>query len=150
MFGFPPGGSFAAKIIKRLESYPARAGYTVSAPVIPVAVPAPKAPEARTYTATAPAIQARGMYRLNGEIYKVVDNPRTGRFAAHKLDMETRKYTYAKGIIYKLTEAHRLDTSTIAAHGLDQLWCLCCGRALDRKDSQERGIGPICADKYGF
>lgn len=28
--------------------------------------------------------------------------------------------------------------------------CSCCGRALTVKESIERGIGPICADKFGF
>jgi len=28
--------------------------------------------------------------------------------------------------------------------------CSCCGRELTVKESIERGIGPICADKYGF
>jgi hypothetical protein len=145
LWGFPCGGKMAARLIARLQTFPVRDGYAPA----PVEVPAPKA-EARTFTATAPEIQGRGMYRLNGEIYKVTDNPRTGRFAAHRLDMETRKYSYAKGIIYKLRPEHRLDVDTVAAHGLDQLWCLCCARDLNRKESQERGIGPICAEKYGY
>jgi hypothetical protein len=147
LWGFECGGKLAAKLIARLQTFPVRGGYA-PAPVA-VEAPAPKA-EARTFTASAPAIQTRGMYRLNGEIFKVIENPRTGRFAAHRLDMETRKYSYAKGIIYKLSEAHRLDLETVAAHGLDQLWCLCCGRDLNRRESQERGIGPICAEKYGY
>ncbi len=28
--------------------------------------------------------------------------------------------------------------------------CSCCGRELTKADSIERGIGPICADKFGF
>ena len=28
--------------------------------------------------------------------------------------------------------------------------CSCCGRELTRKDSIERGIGPICAEKFGW
>jgi hypothetical protein len=28
--------------------------------------------------------------------------------------------------------------------------CSCCGRELTVKESIERGIGPVCADKYGF
>jgi hypothetical protein len=148
LWGFPCGGRLADKLIASLESFPYRDGCT--APVMPEPQEVKRVSETRTFTATAPEIQGRGMYRLNGEIYKVIDNPRTGRFAAHKLNMETRKYSYAKGIIYKLKPEHRLDLETVAAHGLDQLWCLCCGRDLNRKESQERGIGPICAEKYGY
>ena len=28
--------------------------------------------------------------------------------------------------------------------------CSCCGRELTRKDSIERGIGPICAERFGL
>jgi len=36
------------------------------------------------------------------------------------------------------------------AHGIDTGNCSCCGRELTDPKSIERGIGPICADKWGF
>jgi hypothetical protein len=150
MYGFPCGGELAAKLIARLESFPVRPDYVPTVETLEGIVKPEVVYERPALTASAPAIQSRGMYRLNGDIYKVIENPRTGRYAAHKLNTETRKYSYAKGVIYRLTDAHRLELETVAAHGLDQLWCLCCGRNLDRKESQERGIGPICAEKYGY
>jgi hypothetical protein len=150
LWGYPCGGRLADKLIAKLESFPQCAGYVAPTP----AVEAPREPqraasERPTFNAS-PKIERRGMFRLNGEIYKVVENPRTGRLNAHLLDMETRKYTYAKGVLFRLTEANRLTVDEVATHGLDQLWCLCCGRDLDRQESRDRGIGPICAEKYGY
>jgi hypothetical protein len=145
LWGFPCGGKMAARLIARLQGFPVKGGYAPA----PVEIPAPKA-EARTFTASAPAITVRGMFRLNGEIYKVDENPRTGRLFAKRLDQETRKYEYAKGIIFRLTEANRLTLEEVAGHGLDQMWCLCCARDLTNGESQRRGIGPICADKFGY
>lgn len=41
---------------------------------------------------------------------------------------------------------------TIAAkvYGQQTGNCSCCGKELTRKDSIERGIGPICAEKFGL
>jgi hypothetical protein len=36
------------------------------------------------------------------------------------------------------------------AYGKTQGECAICGRRLDNPESIERGIGPICADKFGF
>lgn len=43
------------------------------------------------------------------------------------------------------------DPSAAAkAHGLQVGWCSCCGRELTDPNSIAIGIGPICAEKYGF
>lgn len=149
LWGYPCGGKFADKVIARLRMFPGGADY---APTTEAGKREEHHQEHDHPTAPLPTpqIERRGMFSLNGEIYKVAENPRTGRLNAHRLDMDTRRYSYAKGALYRLTEADRLSVDTIAAHGLDQLWCLCCGRDLDRKDSQKRGIGPICAEKYGY
>lgn len=36
------------------------------------------------------------------------------------------------------------------AYGRETGQCACCGRELTDPESVERGIGPICAEKYGF
>ncbi|MEJ7804428.1 MAG: DUF6011 domain-containing protein [Telluria sp.] len=36
------------------------------------------------------------------------------------------------------------------AYGQQTGMCACCGRELTDPESIERGIGPICAEKYGF
>ena len=35
-------------------------------------------------------------------------------------------------------------------HGLTYKNCACCGRELTNQESKDRGIGPICAEKWGF
>jgi hypothetical protein len=36
------------------------------------------------------------------------------------------------------------------AYGQRTGTCSCCGRELTNAESRARGIGPICAEKYGF
>lgn len=36
------------------------------------------------------------------------------------------------------------------AHGLKTVTCSCCGAELTNEESRKRGIGPICAEKYGW
>lgn len=36
------------------------------------------------------------------------------------------------------------------AHGHEYGYCSCCGRELTNPESVARGIGPICADRWGF
>lgn len=40
--------------------------------------------------------------------------------------------------------------NTAVAHGRKTGECACCGRQLTKSDSIARGIGPICADKWGL
>lgn len=56
------------------------------------------------------------------------------------------------------TDAHEADIRRICAdpgqaarmHGLDYSYCACCGLPLTNAESIERGIGPICAENWGF
>ena len=56
------------------------------------------------------------------------------------------------------TDEHKLAIETIAnnprdaaiKYGRQTGSCACCGRALSNKQSIELGIGPICANKWGF
>ncbi len=56
------------------------------------------------------------------------------------------------------TEEHKQAIATIATNPRDAAIrygrqtgsCACCGRTLSNKQSIELGIGPICADKWGF
>lgn len=41
------------------------------------------------------------------------------------------------------------DAGSLSAFGLRTGICCCCGAELSRADSIERGMGPICASKYG-
>jgi hypothetical protein len=48
-----------------------------------------------------------------------------------------------------MTEALADPMAAAVRFGRETGNCSCCGRRLDRKDSIERGIGPICAEKLG-
>jgi hypothetical protein len=53
-------------------------------------------------------------------------------------------------VIDRLVEVAENPEAAAIAYGQQTGNCSCCGRTLTRKDSIERGIGPICATKYGW
>lgn len=67
----------------------------------------------------------------------------------------------ADGAYFAVIDANQGDRTVIAEIGRDPLaaavmhgketgTCSCCGRALENTESVERGIGPICAKKWGL
>jgi len=49
-----------------------------------------------------------------------------------------------------LAELNSDPKGVCAKYGLDTGNCACCGRLLTNESSIELGIGPICAEKFGF
>ena len=56
----------------------------------------------------------------------------------------------AQGVRSKLEQISKDPLSSAVAYGKKTGNCSCCGRDLTRHDSIERGIGPICAEKWGL
>lgn len=55
-----------------------------------------------------------------------------------------------EGTESELQEIAKDPMGKLTEHGRNTGNCSCCGRELLRKESIERGIGPICAQKYGL
>lgn len=65
-----------------------------------------------------------------------------GRFhGTNSLDAATRA---------EITAIAADPSAAAKAHGLQVGWCSCCGRELTDPNSIALGIGPICAENYGF
>lgn len=65
------------------------------------------------------------------------------------------KYYSADGadrtaIFEQLQELADRPADSLIAHGRKTGDCACCGRPLTKKESIERGVGPICAKKWGL
>lgn len=54
------------------------------------------------------------------------------------------------GLVAKVVEAMNDPLTSARAYGARTGNCSCCGRKLTDKHSVANGIGPICADKYGW
>ena len=106
-----------------------------------------------------------GVYNYEGNLYAVKpskNNPDRRYAYSIRLDDELKKFSheYAKGLIYKLTPEMRVDPNTVVGMNLATVHtdgngkrvgsCCVCARKLTRKESIERGIGPICAEKVGY
>jgi uncharacterized protein DUF6011 len=50
----------------------------------------------------------------------------------------------------RIADVARDPGAAVKAHGLQFKYCACCGRELTNAESRERGVGPICAERYGF
>ena len=62
-------------------------------------------------------------------------------FASHDADKEQRSLVSKVG-------ANPLEQAV--AHGQQTGNCACCGRELTKQESIDRGIGPVCASKWGW
>lgn len=97
-----------------------------------------------------------GMYRKDGEIYKVqVAVHGSGRLYAKRLvvtefdDAPAEvSFEYATGAIRTLTLADRMTLEEAKAFGALYGTCCVCGRTLTDERSIEEGIGPVCAKRF--
>lgn len=89
-----------------------------------------------------------GFYIHKGEVYKVVWNQAGTRMYARQLDKKTWRFEYRHGAINLLNPDERLTVEEASAYGHLTGRCGCCGRLLTNEESIERGIGPICFEKY--
>lgn len=96
-----------------------------------------------------PTVTDPGVYAANGNWYLVTRSARTNRLSA-KVRTAAGKWEYARGAIYQLAPTDRVEESVITDHGRLTNHCLICNRELTVKESRERGIGPICAEKVGL
>jgi hypothetical protein len=80
------------------------------------------------------------IYVKEGETYlgKIVD----GRFN------RSRECTDSQQTLVATVATN--PSNAAKAYGLRYAICGCCGRALTNQESRERGVGPICAEKWGF
>lgn len=87
-----------------------------------------------------------GMYVLDGVVYRVVTSRSSGKPYASKL--EGTSFNYAPGAVRKLLPEHRMTLEDAQKYGKLYGVCAVCGCTLTNPKSIERGIGPICAEKF--
>lgn len=85
--------------------------------------------------------------RNAGAIYVKKDGEYMGKVADGKF---YRVATCDKETETQIVEAAATPKDTAIAYGRRTGCCAVCGRQLDNKESVERGIGPICAEKFGW
>jgi hypothetical protein len=88
---------------------------------------------------------AGSIYVKNGDQYLGKISPEGQFVKPYSLDAET-----AADIDAKLIELGNNPMEAAVAYGKRTGECSCCGRTLTNAESIERGIGPICAEKFGF
>ena len=90
-----------------------------------------------------------GFYEHDGKVYEVVRSV-NDRLYANLLDTERGQFVRAKGAIYQLSKAGSKPLTLQEAAGISRRLkrCIVCGHKLKRLDSQERGIGPVCAKRF--
>jgi len=98
-----------------------------------------------------------GAFRKGEDVYIVKPNKERTRLYAlklveapsHRLTVDGRtvdfEFEYAKGAIYKLTEADRMSIEEAEKLSIMYGKCIICGRRLKVAESIKRGIGPVCA-----
>jgi hypothetical protein len=87
-----------------------------------------------------------GLYRKSEEIFAVVSS-KSGNSYAKKWDGS--KFVYASGAIYNLTADMLLSLAEANAYSVAVHTCCMCGRKLTVKESQAKGMGPVCSARYG-
>jgi|SRR5215831_14196050 len=99
-----------------------------------------------------------GVFKKDGRVYVVKPNREKTKIYAKEIiesparmtengavvDFETR---YAPGVVFKLTEADRLDLEDAKDWLTKFARCIVCGRSLKAAKSVAHAIGPVCA-KY--
>lgn len=87
-----------------------------------------------------------------GSIYVKDGSEYLGKISAEGQFLKPRSLSpeLAKEIDEKLILVGQNPMEAAVAYGKRTGECSCCGRELSREDSIERGMGAICAEKYGF
>jgi hypothetical protein len=93
-------------------------------------------------------IVPEGFYCHDEKYYKVQTSKTSGKRYA-KI-WTGKSWSYNAGGIYQLTLADKMTAEQAKKFGKKTGNCICCGRLLTVKASVEAGIGPVCAEKYGF
>lgn len=85
--------------------------------------------------------------RNPGSIYVKEDGVYLGKITDGKF-IKSRDCTPQQ--VEQLKEVAKDPAEAARAYGLRTGSCSICGRELTREESRERGIGPICAERFGF
>lgn len=113
----------------------------------------PKVAQAKKSFAQHPELTV-GVYMIDGYVCKVKPSQTTGRLYVSVLQdaVPGEKATFrAKGyqwLMSKLTPEHKITPEQAKAYGDVMNHCCCCGKLLTVDLSVERGVGPVCWDKY--
>lgn len=89
-----------------------------------------------------------GAYRHNGVIYSVRKGRQSGNTHAFTFNHETKKWEFARGVLYELSANERLTLSEASEFGVLTGTCVHCGATLTQRKSVVAGMGRICASKY--
>jgi hypothetical protein len=87
-----------------------------------------------------------GIYFRDGEVYKAKKSS-AGRIYALKLVGSSWSYDTAH--VRVLTPSHLITLEQASEFGIRTGVCAICGIPLTNLDSLERGIGPVCAKRFG-
>jgi len=93
---------------------------------------------------------SEGLYKVGTEVFKVRASRSSGHLYAMVLTDNgdhSGSFEYAPGAMRKILPEHRMSLEDASQFGHTFHFCVCCGRQLTKKESIERGIGPICASK---
>lgn len=93
---------------------------------------------------------APGIYEADGHLYRVYLGQQSGKMLVKSVEAdEGVVYIYLGAASAKLpADARRLSLDEVGELGKTFDHCLCCGRRLDDPESVDRGVGPVCAQKY--
>lgn len=91
-----------------------------------------------------------GIYRTNGQVYKVQPSRTSGYLYAMKLTQvgDGWKFVYESGAIKNISAANKMTLEEAKQFGKQFGVCCQCGALLTDPVSVARGIGPICAEKF--
>lgn len=105
--------------------------------------------KAERQTAPVQADISEGFYRsADGNIFQVVQARHGSHFLAKILDRDTGKFEYAGAAKRFVKADQRMTLEEAQEYGKQTGRCMVCGRLLQRKESIEAGIGPICASRF--
>lgn len=92
-----------------------------------------------------------GFYKFGNTVARVQRSKASGHNYALVLDTDSdaarKPFVYEKGAIFKLTAADKLTVEQANEMSLHHGHCMLCGRTLTKKESTQRGIGPVCIKK---
>ncbi len=92
-------------------------------------------------------IIAEGFYTYNDTVARVKISRSSGKPYALVLDLETGKFEYAPGVVKNLSSDDVVSYEVAAAFGRRTGRCMICGHVLEKTESIDAGIGPICGGR---
>jgi len=110
---------------------------------ISLALSVPKENKAQVNESIAQEQIEEGSYWTHdGSVARVRKSKSSGRLYGEKLNGETSRFEYTKGLIFHLKDRMSLDDARAwgSRHGL----CCVCAKTLTDNKSVDMGIGPVC------